>query len=279
MISSNDIRLRSNQLKTEPESSDEPLLRVNKLCKVYNQHIGIFRRKSQKVLDGASFELEAGETLALVGETGSGKSTLAKILAGMIIPSSGEIYVNGHRLKAKDYTNRCQLIRMIFQDPDTSLNPRLRLGKILDAPLALNTYLTDSEREQKIISTLRRVGLLAEHANYYPHMISSGQKQRLALARALILNPKIIIIDETLSTLDASIRSQIINLLLELQEQFKISYVLVSHQLGVVRHISDKIMVLEKGQVIEQGETRAVFDSPQHKVTQRLIDGFSSEFK
>lgn len=273
----NDIRIKNQAISKQ--LGDAPLLKVDKLCKVYNQHIGIFKRKTQRVLYNASFELEEAETIALIGETGSGKSTLAKMLAGMIEPSSGEIFVSGYQLKPKDYDKRCQLIRMIFQDPDTSLNPRLRLGKILDAPLALNTYLSDTEREQKIISTVRRVGLLPEHANYYPHMISSGQKQRLALARALILNPKIIVLDETLSTLDASIRSQIINLLLELQEQFKISYVLVSHQLGVVHHISDKLMVLDKGKVIEQGETKKIFDDPQHEVTKSLIRGFRSEFK
>lgn len=256
-----------------------PLLKVCNLSKSYDKHVGIFRRKKEVVLSPISFELEAGETLALIGETGSGKSTLAKILAGMIQPTKGDIFVEGQKLKPQDYTKRCQLIRMIFQDPDTSFNPRLRIGRILDAPLALNTYLSDFQREKKIATTLKRVGLLPEHANFYPHMISSGQKQRLALARALILNPKIIVADETLSTLDASVRSQIINLLLEQQEQFNISYILVSHQLGVVHHISDKIMVLDKGNLIEQGATRSVFNAPQHPITQKLINGFRSEFK
>ncbi|MDR5610978.1 ATP-binding cassette domain-containing protein, partial [Arsenophonus sp.] len=162
-------------------------------------------------------------------------------------------------------------IRMIFQDPSTSLTPRQRIGQILEIPLILNTSLSVHEREERIEQTLRQVGLLPDHAGYYPHMLAAGQKQRVALARALILQPEIIIADEALASLDMTMRSQIINLMLELQEKQGISYIYVTQHLGMMKHISDKVLVMDNGVVVERGNTAEVLASPLHEVTRRLI--------
>lgn len=160
---------------------------------------------------------------------------------------------------------------MIFQDPTNSLNPRQRIGQTLDLPLRLNTELSGIEREKRIYQTLRQVGLLPEHANYYPHMFASGQRQRIALARALILQPQVIIADEAIASLDMSLRSQIINLMLELQETHEIAYIYVTQNLGMTKHISDKVMVMDNGEVVERGNTAEVLASPLHEVTRRLV--------
>lgn len=257
----------------------EPLLRVTNIGKSFIERHGLFRKEAVRALEQISFTLEPGETLALVGEAGSGKSTLAKILAGVVAASEGEIRVDGQLIAPDDYEQRCKQIRMIFQDPNSSLNPRLRIGRILEAPLMLNTAMTPEERAHQVQETLRMVGLLAEHALFYPQMISSGQKQRVALARALIMNPRIIVADETFSMLDLSVRSQIINLLLKLQQELGIAYVIVANDLGLVRHISDKVIIMHQGKVVESGETQQVFAAPQHEVTKRLIQSYGHEYR
>ncbi|UJF19977.1 ATP-binding cassette domain-containing protein [Vibrio sp. SS-MA-C1-2] len=252
------------------------LLEVENLAKDYHYRSGLFHRRVIQAVKPLSFSLNAGETIALIGENGSGKSTLAKMLNGMVDPSSGSIKVNGERLHPKDYSTRCKLIRMIFQDPNTSLNPRLRIGQILEGPLKRNTNMSPHDRERRIAATLKRVGLLEEHAYFYPQMLATGQKQRINLARALILQPCIIVADEAFNGLDMSIRSQILNLLLELQEEMGLAYVYVSQHLGSVKHISDKVLVMQNGHVVEQGETRDIFANPQHKLTQKLIQSHFS---
>jgi cationic peptide transport system ATP-binding protein len=257
----------------------EPLLQVSGIGKSFMERRGLFRKEAVRAIDQVSFSLEPGETLALVGEAGSGKSTLAKILAGVVAPSEGEIRVDGKVIAPDDYEQRCQEIRMIFQDPNSSLNPRLRIGRILEAPLMLNTAMSPEERAHKVQETLRMVGLLPEHALFYPQMISSGQKQRVALARALIMSPRIIVADETFSMLDLSVRSQIINLLLKLQQELGIAYVIVANDLGLVRHISDRVIIMHQGRVVEAGNTQEVFASPQHDVTKRLIQSYGHEYR
>ncbi len=255
------------------------LLSVKNLSKCYSQHSSFFRRKMQTAFAPTSFELERGKTLAVVGESGSGKSTLAKALAGVITPTTGTIYVNGEQMRDGDHAQRCRLIRMIFQDPNTSLNPRSRIGRILESPLALNTDLTDEQRQQKVEDALRQVGLLPDHAYYYPQMISSGQKQKVALARAMILEPKILVADEVLAALDVSVRSQIVNLLLKLQQERQIGFIFVAHNLGMVKHISDNVMVMHEGVVVEHGETQEIFNNPQHDITKRLLQSHFTQFK
>ena len=248
-----------------------PLLKVNDLSKSYYAGYKRFKRQYNHALSPVSFELNQGETLAIVGEAGSGKSTIARILVGAEVRSGGEIFFEGEALEKRDLKQRCRVIRMIFQDPNTSLNPRLTIGELLDEPLKFNTQLDKSERKALVIDKLRKVGLLPEHIEFYPHMISEGQKQRVAVARALILDPKIIIADEALTALDLSVRSRILNLLLELQQEMGLSYIFVSHNMNIIRHVSDKIMVLKKGVMVEKATTEQLFNSPQHEYTQRLI--------
>ncbi|EAR53519.1 putative ABC-type antimicrobial peptide transport system, ATPase component [Photobacterium sp. SKA34] len=256
------------------------LLEVENLKKDYHYRSSFFRRRTIEAVKPVSFHLEAGETIALLGENGSGKSTLAKMLSGVVEPTSGIIRVNGDTLSSGDYQARCKLIRMIFQDPNTSLNPRIQIGRILEGPLKRNTNMTPQAREKRIMDTLKRVGLLPEHAYFYPQMLATGQKQRVSLARALILQPCIIVADEALNGLDMSMRSQMINLLLELQEEMGLSYIYVSQHMGVIKHFSDKVMVMQDGEVVEKGRTANVFNNPKHSLTQKLLDShFSSPKK
>lgn len=255
----------------------ETLFEVRQLSKTFRYRTGWFRRQVMEAVKPLSFTLRERQTLAIIGENGSGKSTLVKMLAGMIAPTSGELIIDDHPLKFGDYSFRSQRIRMIFQDPSTSLNPRQRISQILDLPLRLNTELALEDREKQIVETLRMVGLLPDHISYYPHMLAPGQKQRLGLARALILRPKVIICDEALAALDMSMRSQLINLMLELQEKQGISYIYVTQHLGVVKHISDQLLVMHEGEVVERGSTADVLASPLHEVTKRLIAGHFGE--
>lgn len=195
----------------------ETLLEVRNLSKTFRYRTGWFRRQTVEAVKPLSFTLREGQTLAIIGENGS-QIHAGKNAGGMIEPTSGELLIDDHPLHFGDYSFRSQRIRMIFQDPSTSLNPRQRISQILDFPLRLNTDLEPEQRRKQIIETMRMVGLLPDHVSYYPHMLAPGQKQRLGLARALILRPKVIIADEALASLDMSMRSQLINLMLELQE-------------------------------------------------------------
>ncbi|NDJ57830.1 peptide ABC transporter ATP-binding protein SapF [Enterobacteriaceae bacterium 4M9] len=255
----------------------ETLLEVRNLSKTFRYRTGWFHRQTLEAVKPLSFTLRERQTLAIIGENGSGKSTLAKMLAGVIPPTTGELVIDDHPLHYGDYSFRSQRIRMIFQDPSTSLNPRQRVSQILNFPLRLNTELEAQARHKHIVETLRMVGLLPDHADYYPHMLAPGQKQRLALARALILRPKVIIADEALASLDMSMRSQLINLMLELQEKQGLSYVYVTQHLGMMKHISDQVMVMHHGEVVERGSTADVLASPLHELTKRLIAGHFGE--
>ncbi len=247
------------------------LLTVSNLSKEYRLPGFGLKKKVVVALEPLSFELQAHKTMAIVGEMGSGKSTLAKLLVGAEVPTTGTIKLHGQELAPRNFKQRCQHVRMIFQDSGTTLNPSLTIGQLLDEPLKLNTDLSPYERTQNIRETLLKVGLLAEHMNFYPHMFSGGQKQRISLARAIILKPQVIILDEALAALDPSLRSQMINLLLDLQQQMGLAFVLISHNLGIVRHFSDSIMVLKEGKIVETGKTIEVLKKPRHKYTQKLI--------
>lgn len=248
------------------------LLEVDNLSKQFVTRSGLIKRTVKEAVKPVSFTLEPGQTIGFIGQNGSGKSTLARMLAGVVEPSSGEIRVNGERLEHKDYSTRCKLIRMIFQDPNTSLNPRIQIGRILEGPLKRNTNMPPDARMKRVKDTLLRVGLLPEHAYFYPQMLAAGQKQRVCLARALILQPSIIVADEALNGLDMAMRSQIINLFLELQEEMGLSFVYVSQHIGIVKHITDKVMVMHEGEVVEFGETNQVLTNPEHAITQRLVE-------
>lgn len=259
--------------------SRAPLLKVDNLSKDFVTSGRWFSKITKTAFHPVSFTLERGQTLAIMGDSGSGKSTLAKVLAGVIPPTQGSIYIDGEKIEPDDDKKRCQLLRMIFQDPNTALNPRSHIGQILDLPLSLNTQLNPVERRELVIETLNMVGLLADHYHFYPQMISTGQKQRVALARALILSPNIIIADEAISNLDISVRSQIINLLLSLQERLGLSYVIVANDLGVVRHISDQVILLHDGYITEAGPTHKVLTNPQSEQGLRLLQNYNNEYR
>lgn len=247
------------------------LLEVRNLNKTFRYRTGFFHRQTIEAVKPVSFTLREGQTLSIIGENGSGKSTLAKMISGMIEPSGGEILIDEQPLFYGDYGERGQRIRMVFQNPNTSFNPRQQIGHILDTPLKLHSLFDANQREQRINETLRQVGLYPDHAYHYPYMLSDGQQQRVAFARALILHPQIIVADEALGSLDMSIRAQIINLMLELQETLGLSYIYVTQHLGLMKHISDQVLVMQNGEVVERGNAAEVLASPLHELTRRLI--------
>lgn len=250
----------------------QPLLKVQALGKQIKVRSGMFTSKWQTLLNDVSFCIGTGQTLAVIGETGAGKSTLAKVLAGADEPSSGQILLDGDIIhNGKQRKGHCRHIRLIFQDPNTSLNPALTIGEMLDDCLRLNTELSAQERLDKIKETLSTVGLLVEHRHYYPHMFSGGQLQRVALARALILDPKVLVLDEALSSLDPSVRAQTVNLLLALQKDTGLSYVLITHHLSLVKHMSDQVLVLDHGEVVEYGPTSEIYSAPKSKACKKLL--------
>ena len=247
------------------------LLEVKNLGKTYRPRKAWPWSKKSVAIEPLSFHIDAGETLAVMGETGSGKSTLAKIIAGVDNPSSGELWLNGQKLHNQHYQQRCNNIRMIFQDSENSLNTHLTLRKQLEEPLKFNTNLTAQERNEKVDIALRRVGMLTEHGEFYPHMLSSGQKQRVCIARAIILEPQIVVADEALVGLDPSVRAQIINLMLDLQQDMGISYILVTHSPQIVKHIADKILILYRGKMIVFDKTDIVLGDDQQPYVHQLL--------
>lgn len=247
------------------------LLEVEQLSKSYFKPQGLFGRKKIQALQNISFSLQSGKTLAIVGETGSGKSTLAKLLVGIEKPDSGQIRLAGQEIQISDYKKYNHVIRFIFQDASQSLNPLQKVGQMLEDVLRFSTILDPAQRQIKIRQTLRQLGLLDEHAEYYPHMFSGGQLQRVALARALILDPKLLILDQALSALDPSLRAQIVNLLLQLQQQNGLAYLLITNNLQLVQHLSDDMLVLAQGVTTDYGVTADIFRNPQHDYTRKLL--------
>jgi dipeptide transport system ATP-binding protein len=251
------------------------ILEAKGLTRDYTVSRGAFRsRATIKALSGVSFSLKAGRTLAVVGESGSGKSTLARLLTLIEDPTAGALLIDGEDVAQASAAKRKRLrreIQIVFQNPYGSLNPRQTIGKALEEPLLVNTRLSAAERKAEALSIMAKVGLRPEYYHRYPHMFSGGQRQRIAIARALMLKPKILVLDEPVSALDVSIRAQALNLLASLQEEFELAYVFVSHDLSVVRHIADEVMVIYLGHAVEIGEREAIFRSPQHPYTRALL--------
>ena len=255
--------------------SAEPLLEARDLARYYSVRRGLFTGSGTlKALDGVSFSVTAGKTLAVVGESGCGKSTLARQVTLIEQPTSGQLLIDGHdvdnasRAEVRDIRRKVQIV---FQDPFGSLNPRKKVGTILEEPLVINTSLTARERADKAREMITKVGLRPEHYDRYPHMFSGGQRQRIAVARALMLNPAIVVADEPVSALDVSIQAQVLNLLVDLQEEFNLAYLLISHDLSVVRHFADDVMVMYLGRAVEHGPARTIFAGPRHPYTQALL--------
>jgi dipeptide transport system ATP-binding protein len=251
------------------------VIEARSLARDYSVSRGAFRsRATIHALAGVSFSLHAGRTLAVVGESGSGKSTLARLLTLIENPTAGSLLIDGEDVAHASEATRKRLrreIQIVFQNPYGSLNPRQTIGKALEEPLLVNTPFSAAERKAEALSMMAKVGLRAEYYHRYPHMFSGGQRQRIAIARALMLRPKILVLDEPVSALDVSVRAQALNLLASLQEEFGLAYVFVSHDLSVVRHIADEVMVIYLGNAVELGERDAIFASPQHPYTQALL--------
>jgi dipeptide transport system ATP-binding protein len=226
-----------------------------------------------RAVDGVSLSIAAGQTLAVVGESGSGKSTLARMIALIEKPTAGSLLVNGRdpadarRAERRDMR---RTVQMVFQDPYGSLNPRRKVAAIVGEPLAINTSLSWTQRRMRVLEMIAAVGLRPEQAERYPHMFSGGQRQRIAIARALVLNPRLVVADEPVSALDISIQAQVLNLMMDLQKQFNLAYLFVSHDLSVVRHIADDVLVLYLGKPVEQGPKDIIFSRPRHPYTMAL---------
>ncbi|WP_019997846.1 dipeptide ABC transporter ATP-binding protein [Aureimonas ureilytica] len=250
------------------------VLEARGLKRDYHIAGGLFSpTKTVHAVKGVSFSVDRGQTLAIVGESGCGKSTLARMLTLIDAPTAGSLHIDGQPMDvAKGVTSDMRRkVQIVFQNPYGSLNPRQKVGDVLTEPLLLNTDLSASQRREKAMAMLVKVGLGPEHFNRYPHMFSGGQRQRIAIARALMLNPSLLVLDEPVSALDLSVQAQILNLLADLQDELGLTYVFISHDLSVVRYIADKVMVMYYGEVVEYGTRDEVFAAPSHDYTKKLF--------
>ncbi|MEK1906901.1 MAG: peptide ABC transporter ATP-binding protein [Pseudomonas sp.] len=251
------------------------VLTARDLTRHYEISRGLFKPSATvRALNGVSFELEAGKTLAVVGESGCGKSTLARALTLIEQPSSGSLQIAGQEVAGADKAQRKQLrrdVQMVFQNPYASLNPRQKIGDQLAEPLKINTQLSRAERRERVQAMMQQVGLRPEHYQRYPHMFSGGQRQRIALARAMMLNPKVLVADEPTSALDVSIQAQVLNLFMDLQDEFNTGYVFISHNLSVVQHVADDVLVMYLGRPVEMGPSELIYQRPLHPYTQALL--------
>lgn len=258
----------------------QTVLQARDLTRHYEVAQGFLKPKAVvKALNGVSFELKAGKTLAVVGESGCGKSTLARQLTLIEAPTAGSLVLDGVDIttagKAALKALRSK-VQMVFQNPYASLNPRQKIGEQLGEPLLINTRLSAAEREQKVKAMMQRVGLRPEYYYRYPHMFSGGQRQRIAIARAMMLQPQIVIADEPTSALDVSIQAQVLNLFMDLQEEFNTAYVFISHNLAVVEHVADDLMVMYLGRAVEVGDKEVIYARPLHPYTQALLSATPS---
>lgn len=252
------------------------LLEVRSLKKYFPIKKGVFSRTVGyvKAVDGVDITIREGETMGLVGESGCGKSTTGRTILRLIEPTDGEVIFKGKnvfKLNKHQMRHLRREMQIIFQDPYASLNPRMTVGDIIGEPLEIHRLAFGKKREERVLELLEVVGLRPQHIRRYPHEFSGGQRQRIGIARALAVNPKLIICDEPVSALDVSIQAQVINLMEELQEQFGLTYLFIAHDLSVVKHISDRVAVMYLGKVVELADKKELYDSPQHPYTQALL--------
>jgi oligopeptide transport system ATP-binding protein len=260
-----------------PESSDQPLLTVENL-KVYFPILGgVFRRRvgEVKAVDDVSFEVRRGQTVGLVGESGSGKTTLGRAIIRLVEPTAGVIRYEGKKISdlgSGAFWPYRKKIQIIFQDPYNSLNPRLSVFEIIGEALEIHfPQMTRADRRDKVAGLLDQVGLMRDHLDRYPHEFSGGQRQRIGIARALAVGPEFIVCDEPVSALDVSVQAQIVNLLQDLQQELGLTYLFIAHDLAVVEHISDYVLVMNQGKIVEAASSEAIYANPQHEYTRKLL--------
>jgi peptide/nickel transport system ATP-binding protein len=271
------IKVKKEPVEMISQVQDHCLLKVEDLHVHFGKQFSFFRKKQELVraVDGVSFDLYKGETLGLVGESGCGKTTLGRTILRLIEPSSGKIIFNGEDLTAKkqeDLRDSRKEFQIVFQDPYSSLNPRITIGSAISEPLKVHGIIKkESSRKQKVLELLEKVDLRPEHYNRYPHEFSGGQRQRIVIARALALDPSFIVCDESVSALDVSVQAQVLNMLNDLKKEFGFTVIFISHDLSVVRYISDRILVMNKGKIIESGPADQVYFHPREEYTKNLV--------
>jgi len=254
----------------------DALLKVNNLKKYFPVTKGIFQNITGhiKAVESVSFQINSGKTLGLVGESGCGKTTTGNLIMSLEKPTSGNIYFKGKDIFLMNKNQKkelCSELQMIFQDPFGSLHPRMNVEKIISEPIRVNKIYKKNQIKDKVCEILELVGLKSDHLKRYPHQFSGGQRQRIGIARALTLNPKLLIADEPVSALDVSIQAQVINLLIELQEKLNLSFLFISHDLSVIQHVSDEVAVMYLGKIVEYGSCSDIFSNPKHPYTKALL--------
>ena len=257
-----------------------PLLEVQELQKWFPMSKGFFQRHTVyvKAVDGVSIDVQPGETLGIVGESGSGKTTLGRCISRLYEPTGGKITMrdngetlNVSELKGRELSAFRKRAQMIFQDPYSSLNPRMNVLETVGEPLLVNNLARGKELEERVTEIILQVGLRVEHLRRYPHSFSGGQRQRIGIARAMVVNPRLVVADEPVSALDVSIQAQILNLLQDLQEQYELTYLFISHAMSVVRYVSDRIAVMYAGKLVEMGPKQEILSHPKHPYTEALL--------
>ena len=258
------------------EEQKTPLLEVKNIKKWFPSKKSPFSKEKVyiKAVDGVSFTLNAGETLGVVGESGCGKSTMGRTVLRLLEPTEGQVFFEGKEytaLKDAELRKSRSELQIIFQDPYASLDPRMTIGDIIAEPMDIQLKLPAKERMERVLKTMERVGLNTRYVNRYPHEFSGGQRQRIGIARAMVLNPKVVVCDEPVSALDVSIQAQVINLLKDLQEEMGMAYIFISHDLSVIKHISDRVAVMYLGHVVEIADKKDLYDHPMHPYTVALL--------